>query len=129
MLAAVASASVTICCNATELDSTDIMYSREYRSVIDDLGKAAQQVNRDSSLLALQSLAKKRRKSRSLADYAGLAQYKIDKNTRVRGWEVLPKTYVGQAKVMNQWGLGVVIDKDDYVFGINRNSLSIGKRF
>jgi hypothetical protein len=71
-------------------------------------------------------------------DSNDFSYHKFDHHTRVRGWQVSPNTYFGQAKVMDKWGVGVVVEKEDYVFGINKRSgslstdnftLSVGKRF
>jgi hypothetical protein len=105
-------------------------YDREYQAILDNLsGNPRLRVGEDPGSI-----------SKSFSDLDdepdGLGQHKFDRYTRVRGWQMSPNTYFGQAKVMDQWGVGVVMEKDDYVFGINSRGLStsgfglsVGKRF
>ena len=58
-----------------------------------------------------------------------LIEHKFNKDIRVIGLEVGSSVYLGQTKLSGQWGVGVVIDKKDYLLGINSRSLSIMKRF
>ncbi len=59
----------------------------------------------------------------------GFERKNIAKNLRIRGWEISNRLYVGQAKVANKWGIGLVYDHGATVFGINHRGLQILKRF
>ena len=38
----------------------------------------------------------------------------------VRGWQVAKNIYLGQAKVAKKWGLGLVYERGNTVYGINK---------
>ena len=47
----------------------------------------------------------------------------------VRGWKVAEDFYVGQAKIAGKWGIGLLVDKGDYAYGLNNEQVSFMKRF
>lgn len=58
-----------------------------------------------------------------------IVRYKVDKNFRVRGWKLSPEVYFGNAKVNGEWGLGLLVDKGDFVYGLNNTQASFMWRF
>ena len=60
---------------------------------------------------------------------AGFERKKITKDLRIRGWKISDGLYLGQAKVANKWGLGVVYERGDVAFGINNRGIQVMKRF
>lgn len=58
-----------------------------------------------------------------------LIRYKIDNNFKVRGWKLSPEIYFGNAKINGEWGVGLLIDKGDYVYGFNNTQASFMWRF
>lgn len=60
---------------------------------------------------------------------AGFQRKNIAKDLRIRGWEISDRLYLGQAKVAGKWGLGVVYERGDMVYGINHHRIQVIKRF
>jgi hypothetical protein len=56
-------------------------------------------------------------------------RYKIDNNMKVRGWKLSPEIYVGNTKVNGEWGVGLLVDKGNYVYGLNNRQASFLWRF
>lgn len=56
-------------------------------------------------------------------------RYKIDNNFRVRGWKLSPEVYFGNTKVNGKWGLGLLVDKGGYAYGLNNSQASFMWRF
>lgn len=56
-------------------------------------------------------------------------RYKIDNDLKVRGWKLSPEIYFGNAKVNGKWGLGLLVDKGDYAYGLNNTQASVTWRF
>ncbi|MFQ5471212.1 MAG: hypothetical protein ACE5EH_13090 [Gammaproteobacteria bacterium] len=54
---------------------------------------------------------------------------KVSNDFQVRGWKLDSTMYVGHAKIGGEWGVGLVVDKGDYLYGINEKRVSIIKRF
>jgi hypothetical protein len=54
---------------------------------------------------------------------------KFSKNLKVRGFQISEGVYFGQAKVAGKYGLGFVVDKKVYSWGVNNRGISIAKRF
>jgi len=53
----------------------------------------------------------------------------MGKDLRIRGWRISNHLYVGQAKVAKKWGLGLVYEVNNTVYGLNHRGLQIMKRF
>lgn len=53
----------------------------------------------------------------------------FSKNLKVRGFKIGKGIYFGQAKVAGKYGLGFVVDKQTYSWGVNNRGISIAKRF
>ena len=115
-------------CVSAELDANSILYQHNYDNLLVSIAHAGNASARGHAAWRAR-LDKTYRKSEDLEGLEGLNEHKFGDETQVRGWEVLPKTYVGQTKVLDSWGVGIVIEKDDYVLGINNRRLSIGTRF
>lgn len=109
-------------CVLAELDASRILYHENYDELLAGLEEAGNAVAQERAARSAQ-LGTAYHKSE------GFLEQKFGDETQVRGWEVLPKTYVGQTKVLDSWGVGIVIEKDDYVLGINNRRLSIGTKF
>jgi hypothetical protein len=60
---------------------------------------------------------------------SGLKKLKATGELRIRGWEVKDDFYIGHTKVGDRWGLGILIERDDYVYGINHRGIQVLKRF
>lgn len=58
-----------------------------------------------------------------------VVHYKIDNNFRVRGWKLSSEIYLGNTKVNGEWGLGLLVDKGAYVYGLNNSQASFMWRF
>jgi len=58
-----------------------------------------------------------------------LVAFRADSSLRVRGWKLGSEVYFGQARVGDRWGLGFVIDKSDYAYGLNNRGISIVRKF
>jgi len=58
----------------------------------------------------------------------GLQRRRFGKQLRVRGWRVGQRVYVGQTKVGGSWGIGVVVDRGAYRYGINNRGVSLEYR-
>lgn len=59
----------------------------------------------------------------------GFERKRMSKDLRIRGWRITDHLYVGQAKVAKKWGLGLVYEVDNTVYGLNHRGLQITKRF
>lgn len=55
----------------------------------------------------------------------GYQQLKIDKSMRVRGWKIKDKLYVGQTRVGNKWGVGMMMTQDSFAFGLNNKGVGM----
>ena len=53
----------------------------------------------------------------------------FSKRLKVRGFKISDGVYWGQAKVGGKYGVGVVVDKKTYAWGVNHRGFSILKRF
>ena len=62
-------------------------------------------------------------------DASRMARLRYHPQLRVNGWQLGSHTYVGQARVGGQWGLGLLIDRGDNVFGVNHRGVQWLKRF
>lgn len=58
-----------------------------------------------------------------------LVRYKIHNHFKVRGWKLGPEVYLGQAKVGGEWGLGFLVDRGRYAYGLNNERVSFIMRF
>ncbi len=58
-----------------------------------------------------------------------LIRYKVDNNFKVRGWKLSPEIYFGNTKVNGHWGLGLLVDKGNYAYGLNNTQASFLWRF
>jgi len=58
-----------------------------------------------------------------------ISKYKMSKDLRIRGWQFSDKVYFGQAKVGKKWGIGVIVDRGQYVYGINNQGIQVLRRF
>lgn len=54
---------------------------------------------------------------------------KFSKDFKVRGWQITNGIYMGHAKIAGRYGIGIVIDKKSYSWGINNRGIAIQKRF
>lgn len=59
----------------------------------------------------------------------GLYRKKLSSDFRIRGWEVADSLYLGQAKVGDKWGFGMVFQKGNTAYGINHRGIQMMKRF
>jgi hypothetical protein len=109
-------------CASAQLDANRILYHENYDELLAGLEQAG-------SAVAQGRDARRAQLDEAYHKSEGFNEHRFGNETQVRGWEVLPKTYVGQTKVLDSWGVGIVIEKDDYVLGINNRRLSIGTRF
>lgn len=48
---------------------------------------------------------------------------------KVRGWEIADQVYFGQARVADKWGLGLVFEDGNTVYGVNHRGVQWMKRF
>jgi hypothetical protein len=46
----------------------------------------------------------------------------------IRGWQLGDGVYFGQAKVGKKWGVGVIVDRGQYVYGINNRGIQLLRR-
>lgn len=60
---------------------------------------------------------------------AGIDKYEMSNGLRVRGWQFGNRVYFGQAKVGRKWGVGVIVDRGQYVYGINNRGIQLLRRF
>ncbi|MCB1645521.1 MAG: hypothetical protein KDI36_08710 [Pseudomonadales bacterium] len=60
---------------------------------------------------------------------AGLQKKVISSELRVRGWQLNGSTYFGQARVGDEWGLGLIVERGDTAFGVNHRGIQIMKKF
>ena len=56
-------------------------------------------------------------------------RYKVDNDFRVRGWKLSPEVYVGNTKINGKWGVGLLVDKGEFAYGLNNSQASILWRF
>ena len=54
---------------------------------------------------------------------------KFSKGMKVRGFQVRDGVYMGQAKIAGKYGLGIVVDRKSYSWGINNRGIAIQKSF
>ena len=62
-------------------------------------------------------------------DPLNIVQIKADRTLRIRGWQLREDVFFGQAKVANQWGVGLLINKRTYQYGINNRGIAFLKKF
>jgi hypothetical protein len=58
-----------------------------------------------------------------------IIRYKVNGDFKVRGWKLSPQVYFGNAKVNGKWGVGLLVDKGTYVFGLNNSQATILIRY
>lgn len=51
-------------------------------------------------------------------------QYKFSNKFRTNGWKVFSDIYFGEVKVGGKWGIGVIVDKGKYRYGINNKRIA-----
>ncbi len=51
------------------------------------------------------------------------------RDLRIRGWEIKDGVYLGQTKVSDQWGLGLVYESGDTFYGVNHRGIQVLKKF
>ncbi|MBT4160124.1 MAG: hypothetical protein HOE54_02380 [Gammaproteobacteria bacterium] len=59
----------------------------------------------------------------------GFERKKLNRDVRLRGWNVGNGIYIGQAKFAKKWGLGFVYENGDTVYGLNNRGIQVLKRF
>ncbi|HJN51636.1 MAG: hypothetical protein QGI68_00390 [Pseudomonadales bacterium] len=59
---------------------------------------------------------------------SGIDRYRMSKGLKVRGWQLGDGVYFGQAKVGKKWGVGVIVDRGQYVYGINNRGIQLLRR-
>jgi hypothetical protein len=62
-------------------------------------------------------------------DNALIERKQLAPGVKVRGWEISEQVYFGQAKVADRWGLGLVFEDGDTVYGVNHRGVQWMKRF
>lgn len=55
----------------------------------------------------------------------GLKRLKIDKSMRVRGWEMTDNFYLGQTRIGNQWGVGMLKTQGNFAYGLNNKGVGM----
>lgn len=55
----------------------------------------------------------------------GYKQVKADKSIRVRGWEVKDRLYIGQTRVGDDWGVGMMYTKGNFAYGLNDDGVGL----
>ena len=58
----------------------------------------------------------------------GFERIKLGNDLKVRGWRI-GKTYIGQTRVADHWGLGFVVTHGDTVYGVNHRGFQFLRRF
>ena len=58
-----------------------------------------------------------------------IVRIKANRTLRIRGWQLKENVFFGQAKVANQWGIGLLINKRTYQYGINNRGIAFLKKF
>ena len=53
----------------------------------------------------------------------------FSKTMKMRGFQLSKGVYMGQAKIAGKYGLGVVVDRKSYSWGINNRGIAIQKSF
>jgi len=64
-----------------------------------------------------------------LAGVEGFTEKRIAGDFRVRGWRVKKGMYLGQTKVSDTWGLGLVYEIDNTFYGVNHRGIQVLKKF
>lgn len=59
----------------------------------------------------------------------GIQRLKLPGNVRMRGWQLSQKMYFGQAKVADHWGLGIVYQHKNNIYGFNNKGFQFTKQF
>lgn len=59
------------------------------------------------------------------ANPLGYQQVKPDKSIRVRGWEVKDRLYMGQTRVGDDWGVGMMYTSGNFAYGVNNDSVGM----
>ena len=44
---------------------------------------------------------------------------------RIRGWQVRDKFYIGQARVGEDWGLGMMLLRGNFAYGLNDDGVGM----
>jgi hypothetical protein len=68
----------------------------------------------------------------NLLDSKAFKSFKVlqfSKEIKIRGFKMSEHIYFGHAKIAGKYGLGLVVDKNDYAWGINHRGISISKKF
>lgn len=63
------------------------------------------------------------------AAIGNIERRRLTGNIRVRGWEVRENFYIGQARVGDKWGLGMVFQQGKTVYGLNHRGLEVTYSF
>jgi len=58
-----------------------------------------------------------------------LEYVKYSKDFKIRGWEVGKGIYWGQAKIAGDYGVGFIVERKGYSWGINNRGIGFLKRF
>jgi hypothetical protein len=58
-----------------------------------------------------------------------IIRYKVNSDFKVRGWKLAPAVYFGNAKVNGKWGVGLIVDRRSYVFGLTNSQATILIRY
>lgn len=58
-----------------------------------------------------------------------LEYVKYSKDFKIRGWKVGKGIYWGQAKIAGDYGVGIVVERKGYSWGINNRGIGFLKRF
>ena len=64
-----------------------------------------------------------------LLESHGIVQYRFDDDFKIRGWRLTPQVYFGQAKIAKEWGIGLMVERPGYAYGINNERLSVIMHF
>jgi hypothetical protein len=74
-----------------------------------------------------QGLASSAIKSKKLK--GSLEYHKYSRDFKIRGWKVAEGVYWGQAKIAGEYGVGLVVDRKGYSWGVNNRGIGFFKRF
>ena len=53
----------------------------------------------------------------------------FSKNLKIRGFQLSRGVYVGQTRIVGEYGFGIAVDRKNYSWGISNRGLSILKYF
>ena len=65
----------------------------------------------------------------TIKDEKNIKVMKYGKDFKILGIKVARKVYMGQAKVAGKYGAGLVIENDNFIWGINNRGIGFQKRF